>query len=312
MSTFERLWRRLLLPAPSRGLCALTAEGAILFDRQTRQSHFEPWGEQAFQPAFDTENVGQAEAFAATLMQAAQALGIAGERRWSVLLPGATARTYVITIEATVPPHNVPEVLLWKAERLTGLPSDELWMTTRELGTGLTGAGAPGRRFLLVTMSRRVALALQAQLEQLNWQPGLLLPRLVCEALWLQRMSGHLDQMLISVESDTLSVMLLQRGVPTALRTLPLAGELLSEQLLRVLLFFREHAVESGLSPAADQIHFEVLPVNVPLEIAELGQCIRETFGDDPRIIEPQGLGFSSAVEFARLAGLTGLVWATA
>jgi hypothetical protein len=312
MSIFERFWRRLVFPSPSRALCALTAEGVVMFDRRTRQSHFQPWVDQAFQPAFDTENVRQARAFASTLIQGTHALGLAGERRWSVLLPGATARAYVVTIETTIPPQDVPDVLVWKAERLTGLPQEDIWMATAELGPGVTASGAAGRRFLLAAMSRRVALGLQSALEQLNWQPGLLLPRLVGEALWVQHVAAQPDQMLISVEDDTLAVMLLQRGVPLAIRTLPLAGELPAEQLLRVLLFFREHAVESGLGSAEQEIRFGVLPVNVPLESAEISQCIRETFGEPLRVIAPQQLGFDSSAEFSRLAGVTGLALATA
>lgn len=312
MSVFERFWRRLVLPVPSRALCALTAEGVVMFDRRTQQSHVQPWLEQAFQPAFDTENITHAKAFASTLLQSAHALGLTTERRWSVLLPGATVRTYVVTIETTIPPQDVPDVLVWKAERLTGLAAEDIWMTTTELGAGVTATGTTGKRFLLAVMSQQVALALHRHLASLNWQPGLLLPHLIGESLWFQQASGQPDQMLISVEVDTLAVMLLHRGIPLAIRTLPLAGELPAEQLLRVLLFFREHAAESGLGAAASEIRFDVLPVNVPLASAEIGQCIRETFGEQPRVIEPQQLGFGTTTEFSRLAGITGLARATA
>ncbi|MGQ9897198.1 MAG: hypothetical protein ACUVR8_06550 [Acidobacteriota bacterium] len=311
MSILERFWRWLVLPIPSRAVCALTAEGVVTFDRRTWRSNVQPWPEQAFQPAFDTENIHQATVFASTLLQSARALGIAKEHRWSVLLPGATARAYVVTIEITIPPQDIPDVLVWKAERLTGLPKEDIWMTTAELGQGITAAGTVGRRFLLLAMSRRVALSLHANLAQLSWQPGLLLPRLVGESLWLQRAGASLNQMLISVEDDTLAVMLLQRGIPLSIRTLPLAGELPDEQLLRLLLFFREHAVESGLSADAQEIQFEVLPVDVPLEVTDISQCIRETFGAQPHVIEPQQLGFGSSAEFSRLAGITGLALAT-
>ncbi|OYT70710.1 MAG: hypothetical protein CFK52_10260 [Chloracidobacterium sp. CP2_5A] len=311
MSVFERFWQRLTAPLPSRAICALTSEGVVAFDRRSRQSAFRPWTEQAFQPGFDEENVRRPDVFAAVLRDAARALGLSGERRWSALVPGATARTHVITLEAATPRQDVPEVILWKAERLTGLAGSDLWMTVAELGPASTAAGGAGKRFLLTAMNRRVALDLQGHLQRLGWQPGLILPRIVCESLWLQRSPAQLDQMLISVEEDTLAVMLLRRGFPLAIRTLPLAGEAPAEQLLRLLLFFREHAAESGLSLETTQIRFEVLAVNAPLKTAEISQCIVETFGEAPRMVEPRQLGFASASELSQLAGVAGLALAT-
>ncbi len=300
-----------MAPPPSRALCALTAEGVVMLDRRSRQSAFRPWTEQAFQPGFDTENVRRPDIFAAVLRDAARAVGLAGERRWSALVPGATARAHVIAIEDATPRREVPEVILWKAERLTGLPASDIWMMTAELGPASMPAGGTGKRFLITVMNRQVALDLQARLQWLSWQPGLLLPRLVCESLWFQRGAAQLDQMLISVEDDALAVMLLRRGLPLAIRALPLAGEAPAEQLLRLLLFFREHAAESGLSLETGQLRFEVLAVNAPLEANEISQCVAETFGDAPRMIEPRQLGFASAAEFSRLAGVAGLALAT-
>ncbi|MCS7080703.1 MAG: hypothetical protein NZ585_11755 [Chloracidobacterium sp.] len=308
MSIFERIRRYLLEPSLSRAFCALTAEGVVVFDRRSRRSVFRPWTEAAFQPGLDTENVRRPEIFAEVLREAVQAVGLAGERRWSVLAPGATARMHVVTLDAAIPWQDTPEVLLWKAERLTGLDSSEVWMTTVELSRTVTGE----RRFLMAVMSRRVALDLQAQLRRLNWRPGLLLPNLICEALWLRRATGCSDQMLIRVEEDTLAVMLLREGAPVAIRMLPLAGEAPAEQLLRLLLFFREHAAESGLPVEAGPLSFEVLAVNTPLEAVEIEQCVAETFGATPRLIEPRQLGFASPTEFSRLAGVVGLALATA
>lgn len=312
MGLVERIRRRFLEPSPSRALCALTAEGVVVFDRRSRQSAFRPWMEDAFRPAFDAENVRRPEAFAATVDAAARASGLADERRWSVLAPGATARTHVVTLDAATPWQDVPEVLQWKAERLTGLTAAEIWMATAELPRVVAGE----RRFLLAVMSRRAALDLQAHFQRLGRQPGLLLPKLICEALWLQRLTAQTGQtsaaqMLISVENDTLAVMLLRNGSPTAVRALPLAGEAPAEQLLRLLLFFREHAAESGLPSATEPISFEVLAINAPLETAEIGQCVAETFGETPRMIEPRRLGFESPTDFARLAGVAGLAAAS-
>ncbi len=307
MGILERIRRQFLSPPAARAFCALTAEGVVVFDRRSRQSAFCPWTEQAFCPGFDTENVLQPAAFAALLRQAAQTAGLAAERRWSVVLPGATARMHVVTLDAATRWQDVPEVLLWKTERLTGLASAEVWMAAAELPRTVAGE----RRFLISVMNRRVALDLQAHLQRLGWQPGLLLPNLICESLWFQRPTEHANQMLISVEADTLAVMLLSRGSPTAIRTLPLAGEAPDEQLLRLLLFFREHAVESGLPAADTAMHFTVLAINTPLNPVEIRQCVAETFGETPSLIEPQQLGFASPMEFGRLAAIGGLALET-
>ncbi|MFQ3589998.1 MAG: hypothetical protein SNJ67_06765 [Chloracidobacterium sp.] len=312
MNVFEWAWRRLVSPIPSRALCALVADGVVMLDRRSQQSIFRPWLENVFQPSFDAENVLLPEAFTAALQTAAQTLGLAGERRWSVLLPASTARTHVITIEAPTPRQDVPQVMVWKAERLTGLAAGDIWMTTSELGRTEFEAGRVGRRFLMVAMHRRVALDLQSHLQRLNWQPGLVLPQLLCESLWLQRAPRQDHQMLISVEGDALAVMLLRKGLPLAVRTLPLAGEAPAEQLLRLLLFFREHAAEIGLSQGAADIHFEVLAINVPLDVEDIRQPVAETFGASPSVIEPRHLGFASPLEFSRLAGVAGLAAATA
>src|SRR5215210_4510711 len=74
--------------------------------------------ESLVRPSFEETNIESVPQLAAVLNELATSAGLLRQKRWSLSLPEATARTLVLTMETQVQSNaELQEVLKWKVER---------------------------------------------------------------------------------------------------------------------------------------------------------------------------------------------------
>src|SRR6185503_13130745 len=84
--------------------------------------------ESLIRPSFDEPNIQNGPQVAAVLNDLAAGAGLLRQKRWSLSLPEATARTTVITLESQPQSGSeLQDVLKWKTERGFGAPVEELY-----------------------------------------------------------------------------------------------------------------------------------------------------------------------------------------
>src|SRR6185503_837394 len=90
--------------------------------------------ESLVRPSFDDRNIDDVAQLAAVLKDLAASAGLLKQKRWSLSLPEATARTLVLTIEGqTQSSSELQEVLRWKIERGFGGALEELLVSKDKL-----------------------------------------------------------------------------------------------------------------------------------------------------------------------------------
>src|SRR5688572_22351413 len=78
--------------------------------------------ESLIRPSFDEPNIENGAQLAAILNELAASAGLLRQKRWSLTLPEATARTSVLTMETQSSGSELQDVLRWKIERSFGAP----------------------------------------------------------------------------------------------------------------------------------------------------------------------------------------------
>src|SRR2546423_11266720 len=125
-------------------------------------------------PSFDETNIENSSSLAGVLNELATSAGLLRQKRWSLTLPEATARTLVLTMESQVQSNaELQEVLQWKVERGFGAPVEELSISRERLQKDSQGRD----RYLVVAVKKAILAEYEAVLESLGWRVGLILPR---------------------------------------------------------------------------------------------------------------------------------------
>src|ERR1041384_4458351 len=73
--------------------------------------------ESLIRPSFDERNIEDTAQLAGVLKELATSAGLLKQKRWSMTLPEAAARTLVLTIESSQSASELQDVLRWKIER---------------------------------------------------------------------------------------------------------------------------------------------------------------------------------------------------
>src|SRR6185295_10247214 len=81
--------------------------------------------ESLVRPSFEEINIENPPQLATALNELATSAGLLRQKRWSLSLPEASARTLVLTLESqSQSAGELQDVLRWKIERGFGLPVD--------------------------------------------------------------------------------------------------------------------------------------------------------------------------------------------
>lgn len=256
--------------------------------------------------SFEESNVLDPNGLAAAFTDLATSAGLLRQKKWSVTLPEATARTAIVTLETTGGSRReIEEVLEWKIERTFGAPVDELCMGREELS-----ANEPKQARYLITAVRATILAeYESVFGAMGWHTGLMLPRHVGEEQWLTNGSTG-DGLLLSGHAEGFTAVLLRNNRPLILRTVFCNTEECNDELHRLLLFYRDRAGSNGSASSINRL----LVMGDLLNKQRVAEIAQETLGTNlpPLSASDVGLTIPADLPFdliAAPAGLARLAW---
>ena len=256
--------------------------------------------------SFDESNVLNASGLVAALSDLATSAGLLRQKKWSVTLPEASARTTILTLETTGGSRReIEEVVEWKIERAFGVPLDELRIGREELPSNEQKQS----RFLITAVRSSVLAEYESVFGSLGWHTGLMLPRHIGEEQWLSNGAGG-DGLLLSAHEEGFTAVLLRNNRPFTLRTVFCASEECDDELHRLLLFYRDRSGTNGHTTSVNRLLVmgDLLNKQRVAEIAQetLGANLRPLTANDVGLTIPGNLPFDL---IAAPAGLARLAW---
>jgi len=130
--------------------------------------------ESLVRPSFDEPNIANKAQLAAVLNDLAASAGLMRQKRWSLSLPEASARTLVLTLESqSQSASELQDVLKWKIERGFSASMEELSVSRDRLQKDAQGRD----RYLVIAVRKAILAEYEAVLDSLSWRAGLILPR---------------------------------------------------------------------------------------------------------------------------------------
>jgi hypothetical protein len=266
--------------------------------------------ESLITPSFDQPNIADRGQLAAVLNDLAAGAGLLRQKRWSLSLPEATARTIVLTMEGQTSGSELQDVLRWKIERGFGAPVDELSISRERLQKDPQGRD----RYLAVGVRRSVLAEYEAVLESLGWRAGLILPRHLGEAQWLVRNgAANGDSLLLSGSTRGFTGVIFRDKHPLIVRTVNCAEGEFEDEFYRFLLFYRDRNIPETAGDNLPLTRLMVIGDGITKERA--GEIVNETTGGDLRPLGAEDLGLQlpsrdfSFDSIAAPAGLATLSW---
>jgi Tfp pilus assembly PilM family ATPase len=265
--------------------------------------------ESLVRPSFEETNIENVPQLASVLNELATSAGLLRQKRWSLSLPEATARTLVLTLESqSQSAGELQDVLRWKIERGFGVPVEELSVSKERLQKDPQGRD----RYLVIAVKRAVLAEYEAVLESLGWRAGLILPRHLGEAQWLVRNGSAGDSLLLSGSSQGFTGVIFRDKHLLIVRTVECTEEEFEDEFYRLLLFYRDRsAPETGGAPGLARL----MVVGEGITKQRAGEIVNEAMGGDLRPLEAEDLGLQlpsrdfSFDSIAAPAGLATLSW---
>lgn len=266
--------------------------------------------ESLVRPSFEETNIESPGQLAAVLNELATSAGLLRQKRWSLSLPEATARTLVLTLESpSQSGAELQEVLHWKIERgFGGVPVEELSVSKERLQKDAQGRD----RYLVIAVKKSILAEYEAVLESLGWRAGLILPRHLGEAQWLVRNGGAGDSLLLSGSNEGFTGVIFRDKHPLIVRTVECTEDEFEDEFYRLLLFYRDRSgPETGEPPALTRL----MVVGEGITKQRAGEIVNETTGGDLRPLRAEDLGLQlpnrefNFDSIAAPAGLATLAW---
>lgn len=255
-------------------------------------------------PDFDQSNIEDTMQLAEVLRQLVASAGLMRQKRWSIALPEASARTLVLTMES--PPQSnaeLQDVLKWKIERGFGAELPELSVARERLQKDSQGRD----RYLTIAVRRQVLAEYEQTFESLGWRAGLILPRHIGEAQWLIRNGAAGDGLLLSGSDDGFTAVIFRGKHPLIVRTVTCAPEEREDELYRLLLFYRDRRADGE---AGETNLSRLMVVGEGLRKDRVGEIVNETTGGNLRILEAVDFGLElppGDLKFDTIAAPAGL-----
>src|SRR5262245_13942138 len=115
-------------------ICAVALESNGRRQFSIRQAATVDLPEGVVTPSFTGTNIVNHYEFGSSLMEAVESAGLMGQKRWSIALPGSTARTAILALETEpASKQELEEVLDWKAEQTFGVPAIEMRLAKEKI-----------------------------------------------------------------------------------------------------------------------------------------------------------------------------------
>ncbi|HET6976999.1 MAG TPA: hypothetical protein VFI24_11785 [Pyrinomonadaceae bacterium] len=255
-------------------------------------------------PSFDETNIENPVQLAMVLTELATSAGLLRQKRWSLALPEATARTLVLTMETqSQSSSELQDVLRWKIERGFSAPLEELSISKDKLQRDTQGRD----RYLVVAVRKKILAEYEAVLQSLGWRAGLILPRHLGEAQWLMRNGAAGDSLLVSGSSHGFTGVIFRDKHTLFVRTVECAEDEFEDEFYRLLLFYRDRSTpETGDSPGL----MRLMVIGDGITRQRAGEIVNETTGGDLRPLQAEDLGLqlpSREFSFDSIAAPAGL-----
>lgn len=186
------------------------------------------------QASFSTSNIPDPRSLAEMIKSTMLKAGLAGQRRWSVVLPERTARSLIIHFDA--PPQSMLELeenIHWRVERLTGLSPSRLRISYQKVASG------EQPRYLVTIVEDGVMQEYEAVFKLLGWDAGLILPRHLSEAVWIFSDSTD-ERLLISHNKLGFVAIAMKRDELVLLRLQECSAESRENDLYRTAAYYSE------------------------------------------------------------------------
>lgn len=261
------------------------------------------------QPGFDETNIHNPAQVADVLKQLVSSVGLLKQKRWSIALPEASARTMVLTLEGqTQSGAELQEVLKWKLERGFGAELTDLSVAKERLPKDSQGRD----RYLAIAVRRTLLNEYERVFESLGWRAGLILPRHIGEAQWLIRNGTPGDALLLSGSDSGFTAVIFRGKQPLIVRTVSCTPEECEDELYRLLLFYRDRRADGQ---DTGQTLSRLMVLGDGLRKERVGEIVNETTGGDLRALEAEDLGLQlptrdlSFDAIAAPAGLATMSW---
>lgn len=259
-------------------------------------------------PSFLERNLASADEFRVILEETVATAGLLGQKRWSVSLPSASARSAIITLESEpASRQEAEEVLDWKAEQSFGAPAGELRITRHKIEPDRQGR----TRYFATAVRLAVIDEYETVFETLDWKAGLVLPRAVSESNWLIGADGKSDSLLISSQSDGFTALLFRGQEPAVVRTVTCLSDERDDEIFRLLMFYNDRLVGSNGASILDRL----LLIGRDLNPSRVKAITAEAFGKALNVLSAEDVGLDLAGsglsfdEIAAPAGLATLAW---
>jgi Tfp pilus assembly PilM family ATPase len=261
--------------------------------------------ESLIRPGFDEPNIENTTELAGILRELATSAGLLRQKRWSLSLPEATARTLVLTLESpSQSASELQDVLRWKIERGFGATLEELSVSRERLQKDAHGRD----RYLVIAVRKAILAEYEAVLERSGWRAGLILPRHLGEAQWLVRNGAAAgDSLLVSGSSHGFTGVVFRDKHPLIVRTVACSEEEFEDEFYRLLLYYRDRSAPEE-EPGHGLLRLMVIGEGITKQRA--GEIVNETTGGDLRPLRAEDLGLqlpSREFDFDSIAAPAGL-----
>jgi len=259
-------------------------------------------------PSFLERNIASQDEFRVILEEAVTTAGLLNQKRWSVSLPSASARTAIITLESEpASRQEAQDVIEWKSEQSFGAPAGELRITRQKIDPDRQGR----TRYFSTAVRLAVIDEYETVFESLGWKAGLILPRCVSEASWLINRPTQSDSLLISSQSDGFTALLFRGDEPAVVRTVTCGIDERDDEIFRLLMFYNDRLVGS----AGESLLDRMLLIGSDLDARRVKEITAEAFGQALDVMMPEDVGLNiggsglAFDEIAAPAGLASLAW---
>ena len=258
------------------------------------------------EPSFLETNIHGANEMIELIEEAVVTAGLQKQKRWSVALPGNTARSVILTLDnEPANKQELAQILDWKAENSFGAGAGEMRVTRRKIKSDRDGK----TRYFATAVKLSVIDEYETLFERLGWQAGLILPRAVGEANWLIGKNGATDSLLISEQTDGFTALLMRGGEPNVVRSVTCTESEIDDEIFRLLMFYRDRHGD-------DQNDLDkLLVIGKNFTVSKLKDIANEALGRTLNILRPEDIGLNIPVsnlnfdEIAAPAGLAALGW---
>ena len=258
--------------------------------------------ENLLNPSFLDKNINSQTEMLSLMEEVCVKAGLQNQKRWSVSLPGNTARTAILTLDSVpASKKELDEILDWKAENGFGAPAGELRLSLNKISPDKEGK----TRYFATAVKLSVIDEYETLFETFGWQAGLILPRAVSEANWLIDKNAQTDSLLISSQNDGFTAFLMRRDEPVVVRSVTCSDSETDDEIYRLLMFYNDRLASTSGSSLE-----KILVIGKNFNASRISEISNEALGQDLIILRPEDVGLNiptSNLSFDDIAAPAGI-----